>query len=731
MGWFDDQIRQRINADQANLNEAFANMSSVIMGKLVRSGDKANDKRADDAISEVLAYYHIAMDEPAERFSNLDEKLDDCLRPHGLMRREIRLTTGWHKDCAGAMLGTTTEGDVVALIPRKLGEYTYFDHKSCKRVKVTKQTAANLTEKAVCFYTPFPQKELKVSDLLAFIARSLSAGELVLVASITLVITLVGMLFPYINKLVFSAVVPSGQLRLILPIALFLAGATVSRTLIGVADTLIQARIKTRINLAVQSATMMRVLGMPAAFFREYAAGDLASRVEYINSLCDTLQNAILNIGLTALFSLVYFAQIFAYSPGLVMPALLVILLSSVMTLMTALLGARRNRKSMMLNARQNGLQYALLSGIQKIRLAGAENRAFAKWANGYAEIARLQYDLPVFLKYGSVMSVAIGMAGTLAIYYSAVVTGIGVDGYMAFSVSFGMISGAFASLFSTVATLAHIRPTMEMARPLLRTVPEAGKGRKVISRSAVNIDLYNVSFRYDESMPLLFDNMTLKIRPGQYIAIVGRTGCGKSTLIRLLLGFEKPQKGAIYYDNQDISNLDKRSLRRNIGVVLQNSKLMQGNIFSNITVAAPWLTLDDAWEAAELAGIADDIRAMPMGMHTLITEGTGGISGGQRQRLMIARAIAPKPKILIFDEATSAMDNITQKHITESLSKLKCTRIMVAHRLSSIRQCDRIIVLDEGKIIEDGNFDELVANGGFFAELIERQRLDCGGAYV
>jgi ABC-type bacteriocin/lantibiotic exporter with double-glycine peptidase domain len=227
--------------------------------------------------------------------------------------------------------------------------------------------------------------------------------------------------------------------------------------------------------------------------------------------------------------------------------------------------------------------------------------------------------------------------------------------------------------------------------------------------------------------MPLLFDGLTLKIRSGQYVAVVGKTGCGKSTLVRLLLGFETPQKGAIYYDNQDISKLDKRSLRRNFGVVLQNSKLMQGNVFSNITVSAPWLTLDDAWEAAKFAGIAEDIRAMPMGMHTIITEGSGGISGGQRQRLMIARAIASKPKILIFDEATSALDNITQQHIASSLSKLKCTRIVLAHRLSTIKQCDRIIVLDDGKIIEDGSYDELIKNGGFFAELIQRQRLDNG----
>ena len=224
--------------------------------------------------------------------------------------------------------------------------------------------------------------------------------------------------------------------------------------------------------------------------------------------------------------------------------------------------------------------------------------------------------------------------------------------------------------------------------------------------------------------MPLVIDNLSLKIKSGQYVAIVGRTGCGKSTLLRLLLGFETPQKGAIYYDGRDLSSLDLKSIRRNIGAVMQNGKLFQGDIYSNIVISAPWLSVDEAWEAAEIAGIAEDIRSMSMGMNTVISEGTGGISGGQRQRLMIARAVAPKPKILMFDEATSALDNITQKQVSDALGRLKCTRIVIAHRLSTIKQCDRILVLDEGKIVEDGTYDELLAAGGFFAELVERQRV-------
>ena len=271
----------------------------------------------------------------------------------------------------------------------------------------------------------------------------------------------------------------------------------------------------------------------------------------------------------------------------------------------------------------------------------------------------------------------------------------------------------------------ANIKPILEMAEPFLKETPEAAENKEIVTKISGTIELCNVYFRYGENMPYIVKDMSLKIHAGEYIAIVGRTGCGKSTLMRLLLGFEKPERGAIYYDNKDMKRLDLCSLRRKIGAVTQNGGLFQGDLFSNIVISAPELTLKDAWEAAEIAGIAEDIRAMPMGMQTMVSEGQGGISGGQRQRVMIARAVAPKPRLLLFDEATSALDNKTQKQVSEALDKMGCTRIVIAHRLSTIRKCDRILFLENGKILEDGSYEELIARGGHFAELVERQRLD------
>ena len=522
-----------------------------------------------------------------------------------------------------------------------------------------------------------------------------------------------------------SARSPSGNVRLLVALAVFMVSVSVSAMLITAVKGMITARIDTKLSVSVEAATMMRVMSLPADFFKEYSSGDLASRAMQINALCNMLVSTVLTTGLTSVFSLIYISQIFIYAPALVVPALLIILVTLVFSVVSSMLQMRHGKREMELDGKESGMTYSLISGVQKIKLAGAEKRAFARWGNLYARKAKLEYDPPMFLKINSVISLAISLVGTLVMYASAVGSGVSVADYYAFSTAYGMVSGAFSSLAGIALTVAQIKPILEIVKPFFDTVPEIAEEKQVLTRLSGGIELNNVSFRYNENMPLVVDDLSLKIRPGQYVAIVGKTGCGKSTLMRLLLGFEKPQKGAIYYDGRDIERIDLKSLRRRIGVVIQNGKLFQGDIYSNIVISAPWLTVKDAWEAAELAGIADDIRKMPMGMNTLISEGSGGISGGQRQRLMIARAIAPKPKILMFDEATSALDNLTQKKVSESLDSLKCTRIVIAHRLSTIKQCDRILVLDRGKIVEDGSYNSLIEKGGYFAELVARQRLD------
>ncbi|MBQ1514259.1 MAG: ATP-binding cassette domain-containing protein, partial [Lachnospiraceae bacterium] len=318
-------------------------------------------------------------------------------------------------------------------------------------------------------------------------------------------------------------------------------------------------------------------------------------------------------------------------------------------------------------------------------------------------------------------------LISNIALYYLAVRSGISQSSYFAFTAAYGMLMGAFMSVSGIALQAAQITPILEMAEPFLKTEPETASGKKIVTEISGSIQLEHVSFRYSDDQPYILNDLSLTIRQGEYVAVVGKTGCGKSTLMRLLLGFEKPERGTVSIDGENIDRYDLPSLRKRIGTVTQDSGLFQGDIYSNIVISEPELTLEDAWKAAEKAGIADDIREMPMGMHTYISEGQGGISGGQKQRIMIARAIAPNPKLLLLDEATSALDNKTQRQVSEALDAMGCTRVVIAHRLSTIRHCDRILVLDGGKIVEDGTYEELIALNGLFADLVERQRLDRG----
>lgn len=726
MGWFNEQIKERKISDNNAFEASFDNITASVLGKKMSSA--LNDSRiiTKNAIDAILKFYHVPSREVPEELEDMNEQLEYLMRPYGIMRRSVILESGWYKDAIGAMLGIRKDnGTVVALIPSGFSGYEYFDLESCKYIKVKKSNEDLFEDEAIAFYKPFPLKSLTIKDLIVYIAQVLSVSDYVAIALATLAVSLLGMLTPKINNILFSVVVTSGSVRLLIGIAIFAICLSLTSLIISSVKSLISARINTKLSISIEAATMMRLMSLPADFFKNYSSGELQERAGNISSLCDMLVSTILNTGLTSAFSLIYIYQIFVYAPGLVIPSLIITFITIIFFVVSALMQMKISVKQMELGGRESGMTYALISGVQKIKLAGAEKRAFARWANLYAERISYSYNPPAFLKLNPVISSAISLTGTLVMYYMAVKTGVSVAEYYAFNTAYGMVSGAFMSLSSIALTFAQIKPILERVKPLLDAKPEISEGKQVITRLSGAVEMNNVSFRYNESMPNVIDNLSLKIRPGQYVAIVGKTGCGKSTLMRLLLGFEKADRGAIYYDGKDINSLDLKSLRRKIGSVMQNGKLLQGDIYSNITISAPWLTMDEAFEAAEKAGIAEDIRRMPMGMHTMISEGSGGISGGQRQRLMIARAIAPKPKILMFDEATSALDNITQRQVCEALDAMKCTRIVIAHRLSTIKQCDRIIVLDGGHIVEDGTYRELIDNKGYFYELVERQRVD------
>lgn len=726
MGWFDEQIKLRKLKDEEVFEEAFIEIADAVLGEGLTASLKSDSQISKDAIDEIVKYYHLKTEDVPTEITSVDDQLEYIFRPHGIMRRNVKLSEGWYKDAIGPMLTTSTEdGKLVALTPYGLNGYSYTEPGTGKKIKITKKNEHLISDDAIAFYLPFPLKKIGIPDLIKYMLKIMSASDYVVLLLITLVVTLLGMLIPHFQNILMGDVIASGSIKALIGIAIVLVCSSISSLILESARSLALARINTKMDIYIEAATMMRVLSLPADFFKDYSSGELLQRIGSMNAICEMIINTVLQTGLTSIFSLIYITQIFRYARGLVISSLIVILVTLVFSVLTAFAQMKISRQQMLLSGKESGMSFALISGIQKIRLTGAEKRAFARWGKLYAKVAKYTYDPPAFIKLNAVISLAISLAGTLVMYYLAIKTHVSVANYYAFTTAYGMVSGAFMSLAGIAISFATIKPTLEMIKPVMEAEPEIAEGKEMITRISGGVEFSHVSFRYNDKMPLVVDDLSLKIKPGQYVAIVGKTGCGKSTLVRLMLGFEKPDKGSIYYDGKDMEGLDLKSLRQKIGVVIQNGKLFEGDIFSNITISAPLATMDDAWEAAELAGLADDIKNMPMGMFTYIAEGGGGVSGGQKQRLMIARAIAPKPKLLIMDEATSALDNITQKKVSESLDTLKCTRIVIAHRLSTIKHCDRILVFDGGKIVEDGTYDELIANNGFFAELVSRQRLD------
>ena len=724
MGWFDEQIRLRKLNDDQVFAEALQDAAGVVIG---RKQHYIRDDRVltGSALEKILRYYRLHYEAAPETVDTLEGQLEHSLYPQGMMYRKVRLEDDWHKRAIGAYLGFRTEDNApLALIPSGLAGYRCYDPAAGTSWAVTAGTRDRIKREAYCFYRPLPQKKIGIPSLMRYILSSLYLSDFLIIAAVTLGVTLIGFLTPRLTNLLYGPVLERKNVSVLAAMAIFMICAGVSRIVISTARDLISACVETRVQLNVESAAMMRVLSLPPDFFREYSSGELSSRVQSVNTLCSSLVNAILTTGLTSLISLLYITQIFRYAPVLVVPSLVIILLTVVLSILTMLLEMKRQQKSLEQGAKTTGLSFALIGGIQKIRLAGAEKRSFAKWASQYNQQAELLYNPPLFLKGSSVINQGIQLAGNIVLYAIALSGAVVMKDYMAFNAAYGMVMGAFTSLMSIAMVFARIRPVLHMAQPILDAQPETGEKKKVVTQLKGNIEMDSVTFRYEQNGPKIIDNLSLKIRAGEYVAVVGPSGCGKSTLIRLLLGFEKPERGSVFYDGRNIEQIDVKSLRRKIGTVMQNSGLFNESIYANIALSSNSLTLDEAWEAAEMACIADDIRAMPMGMHTMISEGQGGISGGQKQRLMIARAVAPKPSILIFDEATSALDNITQKKVTEALDNLKCTRIVIAHRLSTIRSCSRILYLGEGRVLEEGTYEELIEKNGLFAEMVARQQL-------
>ncbi len=671
---------------------------------------------------------------PSENTARTKEPLEAIARASQLRLRRVLLRGQWWQQDSGPLVAYTRDDrHPVALLPTSGDQYELFnpvalnDGSAPARTPITQAVANALEPVAFVFYRPLPTMGLNALSLLRFTFRGQGRDWLAILLT-GIAATLIGMLVPQATAALVDTVVPYGDRALLVQIGLGLLAAAFGASCFRLAQAIATMRVETGSDAHLQAAVWDRLLKLRTSFYRDYATGDLNSRVSSITAIRRKLSGSALQGIFSGVFSLLNLGLLFYYSPPLAIVALLVALVIMAVTVASGLVLVRKYKPLLEIQGKLYGLVVQLINGVSKLRIAGAEERAFAAWGQRYGQQLRLTLSTQQLEDAVDVFNRILPIFTTLLLFWLASHfidntsgDGLSTGTFLAFSVAFGTFISGATSLSNTLVDLLDVVPLWQRAQPILQAEPEVNLTKADPGQLSGALKVDRVSFRYKPDGPLILDDVSLEAKPGEFIALVGPSGSGKSTAMRLLLGFDTAEKGNVYYDGQDLSGLDVVAVRRQFGVVLQTSRLSAGSMFENLAGGA-LITLEDAWDAAAKAGLADDLKAMPMQMHTVVSEGGTNLSGGQRQRLLIARALAVKPKIMLMDEATSALDNRTQKIVTDSLDRLNVTRVVIAHRLSTIRNADRIYVIEAGRVVQQGNFEELAAEGGLFGQLIKRQ---------
>lgn len=662
--------------------------------------------------------------------------------------REISLRGEWWKRHGLPMLAYTVEGEPLALIPQAAGGFRAVWPGGESRVDAP--FAVSLRPGALQLYPMLEDRPLGLRDLLRFSSAGLGRDAW-RIAAASLLAAAAMAATPLATGLLFDSVVPVNDRAGLWQIAILLAAAALGQSLFELTRSLSVARLEAALDARLQAAIVLRLFRLPVSFFQRFSVGDLGQRTLGLQEVRQVLTASTLG----GLFGLVG-----AFTAALTMLfiswrlALFAIIPFAVMALVSGWISRRQlrhERERLRLNGQVEGFLLQVLVGLPKLRAAAAEMRAFAEWVwrsmperrefesarrwQGWQNVAvAVLPPLSLLFIFGCLLLVMKLEATTAALTALAGGTGasagtnaLSTGMFVAFATAFGQASAAFTAAVTAVSEMLNIGPLAARTLPLIEARPEASVEREPPGRLSGEIAFNRVHFRYAKDGPLVLRDLSFTIRPGEYIGIVGESGSGKSTLMRLLLGFDTPEEGAIFFDGKPADRLDMAALRQEIGVVLQNGRISPGSIYENIAGASGH-GLEAAWAAARLVALAPDIEAMPMGMHTVLNDGGGALSGGQRQRILLARALVNEPNILLLDEATSALDNRTQKVVTDTLARLAVTRIVIAHRLTTIRHVDRIFVMDKGRLVESGSYEELMQAGGVFHALARRQLLEKDG---
>jgi ATP-binding cassette subfamily C protein len=635
----------------------------------------------------------------------------------------VTLDGEWWRRDNGPLLAFTTGGDPVALLPKGSRGYRAWLPGARTPAAITPQAAEELDPSATMLYRPLPERALTGRDILAYSLRG-NRRDLLAACLLALLAATVGLALPWFTQFVFSTIVPSGDRTGLGEVAVILLVVAVTVSIFTFVRGIVTVRMQTRVDNALQAALWDRLLALPPSFFRGFTAGDLAMRVMSVNQMSATFFTGAFGLLLGSAFSLVNLVYLRALSADLAILALGLVALAVVVGVGVAWLQLRERRRIMALQGRLSGVVLQFVSAVAKLRDTGAEERAFMRWSDDFVAMTRHTIKATRVTIAGNVFNAAFPLLASVAafaIFAYALSGSFQTASFMAYTAAFAQLLAGAVTLTLALVMLTILVPLYERTRPILEALPEVDENKADPGVLLGHIEVDSVTFSYDPEGPPTIRDLSLEVRPGEFVAVVGPSGAGKSTLFRVLLGFDTPDSGTVHYDGKDLRTLDLGALRRQISTVLQNGRVYSGSIQLNIAGAAQ-LTQDELWEAARAAGIAEDIEAMPMGMFTYVAEGGVTLSGGQRQRLLIARALSSRPAILFFDEATSALDNRTQAVVMRSLEHLNATRVIIAQRLSTVRAADRIFVLEHGSVVQSGTYDELVSTPGLFRRLAERQ---------
>ena len=636
--------------------------------------------------------------------------------------RDIKLPRKWWRQNGQPFVGWTARGAPRAFRADGRNGYQVFDPEAADWRRVDGRVAGDIKPDATAVYGGLTAPRVSVRELLRFALRggSRDAWALVLFG---LAATAPALVAPFAAAALVETAIPFAEHALMWQLLLVLCATGLAGGIFHLLQAIASVRLQSLMDVQGQSAVIYRLLRLPIAFFRRNKAGTLTYHALGVSLIRRLLARGVVVGVLGGVFALANLAVMLWFSPTLTLTAAMVAGAAAGFVVVANLLRLRALQHATRIDGDTAGIALQIVFAMAKIRIAGAERRAFALWMGSHAQHRYWMYRAGLAASAVVTLTATLPLAASLLFFnLAALDPSLTPAGFVAFLTAVSAFLIGFVRLTDELSAAVAVSIAFERLKPILDAAPETPRAFRPLSALAGHVEMNRVSFRYrPDAAPVLRD-VSFRVEPGQFIAIAGPSGSGKSTLMRLMLGFEKPESGSIYYDGQDVSRLDVQELRRQFGVVLQNGKVYPGTIFDNIVANGPY-GHDEAWEAAELAGIAADIRAMPMGMFTFLTDGST-ISGGQRQRLLLARAVIGKPKILLLDEATSALDNRTQAAVASNIEQLNLTRIVIAHRLTTIERADHIYVLDEGRIVEEGRYEDLVAASGLFAAMAARQTL-------